>query len=341
MKERVFSGIQPTGKLHIGNYLGAMSTWVREQDNYDGIYCVVDLHSLTVPEVVNPQELNRKIWNMVAIFLAAGIDPKKSSIFIQSMVPEHSQLAWILNCVTPTGWLNRMTQFKSKSENKKVVGTGLYTYPTLMAADILLYDTAKVPVGEDQKQHIEITRDIAVRFNEMFGNTFVLPEPIINKAGARIMGLDDPMQKMSKSVGEVKMYHSIGVVDEPDQIVRAIKRAQTDMGPVVKYDEAEAGVKNLLNIYQATTRKSAQETKEIFEGKGYGFLKKEVTDAVLECLRPVRERYAELLNNKDYLREVVSEGAARAHEIAHKKLLRVHEALGINFPEIANHSKAK
>lgn len=330
-KDRVFSGIQPTGKLHIGNYVGAMSTWVREQDNYDGIYCVVDLHALTVPENVNPKQLNKKIWDMVAIYIAAGIDPEKSDIFIQSMVPEHSELAWLLNCVTPMGWLNRMTQFKSKSENKQNVGAGLYTYPTLMAADILLYDAKKVPVGEDQKQHIEITRDIAERFNNIFGKTFTLPEPIIGKAGARIMGLDDPTQKMSKSVGEINLYHSIGIVDDPTIIARAIKRAKTDLGSVVNYDEASPGIRNLLNIYQATTQKSDSATKQFFEGKGYGFLKNEVSEAVLAHLKPVRERYLDLLNNRDYLQRIVNKGAEKAGCIAEKKITQVREALGINF----------
>ena len=330
-KIRVFSGIQPTGKLHVGNYTGALSTWVAQQDNFEGIYCVVDLHALTIPENVVPAKLNEKVWKAVSIYLAAGLDPKKSDIFIQSMVPEHSELAWILNCVTPMGWLNRMTQFKAKSANRENVGTGLFTYPTLMAADILLYDAEKVPAGDDQKQHIELTRDIAERFNTMFGKVFTIPEPMIGKAGARIMGLDDPSKKMSKSVGEVTLYHSIGIVDEPDLIAKSIKKAKTDLGPVVVYDTAGEGVRNLLNIYQAVTKETDDQVKEKFEGKGYGFLKKEVTEAVCEVLAPVRQRYLALMEDRAYLKSVVNKGAEHAHLLASKKVSQVRDALGISF----------
>ena len=330
-KTRVFSGIQPTGKIHIGNYTGALSTWVKEQDQFEGLYCVVDLHALTIPENVNPKILNKKIWEAVAIYLAAGLDPDKSDIFIQSMVPAHSELAWILNCVTPMGWLNRMTQFKDKMSRQQTVGTGLYTYPTLMAADILLYDAEKVPVGEDQKQHIEITRDIAIRFNKMFGDTFILPEPLINESGARIMGLDDPTMKMSKSLGEQVAGHSIGIVDDPDVIAKAIKRAKTDLGSIVDYDTAGPGVKNLLDIYQSVTKKTPEEIRSELNGKGYGQLKNTVTEAVLETLRPIRTQYLALLNDLAYLQSVVDKGAARASIIAEKKIIQVREALGINF----------
>jgi len=340
-KIRVFSGIQPTGKLHIGNYTGALSTWVKEQDKFKGIYCVVDLHALTVPEAVDPVKLNQKIWEAVAIYLAAGLDPDKSDIFIQSMVPAHSELAWILNCVTPMGWLNRMTQFKDKMARQQTVGTGLFTYPTLMAADILLYDTEKVPVGEDQKQHIEITRDIATRFNNMFGETFVLPEPLINKSGARIMGLDDPSMKMSKSLGETVPGHSIGVVDEPDVIVKAIKRAKTDLGTAVDYDNAGPGVKNLLDIYQAVTKKSDDEVRAELNGKGYGQLKSAVADAVLAVLDPIRTKYLALLQDKAYLQEVVNKGAANAAALADRKIVQVRERMGINFKDSPQDIKKK
>ncbi|MDD3028852.1 MAG: tryptophan--tRNA ligase [Alphaproteobacteria bacterium] len=330
-KPRVFSGVQPSGKLHIGNYIGALSVWAKEQDTFDGLFCVVDLHALTVPEAINPSVLNQKIWETVAIYLASGLDPKKSSIFVQSTVHEHAELAWILTCVTPLGWLERMTQFKTKASARETVGSGLLCYPALMAADILLYDTKLVPVGEDQRQHIELTRDVAIRFNNMFGPVFSLPEAMIRKVGARIMGLDDPNAKMSKSIGEIKVGHSIGVIDPPNVIAKAIKSAVTDSGSTIDTDNAAGGVRTLLTIYQAVSNASDDEMHARFNGKGYGFLKSQVIEAVCEGLRPVREETQRLMADKTYLKSVIDQGSEIASGIAEEKMALVRNALGIDF----------
>ena len=326
MKKRVFSGIQPTGDIHIGNYLGATRHWAARQDEYDNIFCIVDLHAITVPQ--DPKELKAKIREVTGLLLAVGIDTERSIVFTQSHVPAHSELAWILNCFTPMGWMQRMTQFKEKSEKQKEsVSTGLFDYPALMAADILLYDTDEVPVGEDQKQHVELTRDIAQRFNNIYGDTFVLPEPVIPDIGARIMGLDDPEKKMSKS--EPGSNHAINLLDSPDVITAKIKRAATDSMRDIVFDENRPGVFNLLTIYELFTEKSRDEIVGHFEGKGYADLKKELAEVIIEGLAPVQKRYAELTEDPGYIDSLMAEGAERARPMAEKTLKRVHEKIGL------------
>jgi tryptophanyl-tRNA synthetase len=328
-KQRVFSGIQPTGKLHIGNYIGAISLWVESQQRYDSLFCVVDLHALTLPEAVQPAELRRKTREVAALYLACGIDPARSTIFIQSQVPAHAELAWLLNCVTPVGWLERMTQYKVKSSQLESVGTGLLDYPVLQAADILLYDTDLVPVGEDQKQHVELARDIAGRFNRLFGAALVLPEPLIRTSGARIMGLDDPSAKMSKSRGAQVPGHAIGLADPPDVIRSAIMRAVTDSGQETRFAQASPGVRNLLVIYEVLSGQDREAVEARFAGKGYGVLKREVADLVIAALEPIRCRYQQLLAAPDYIEQVLSDGAARARVRAQATLARVHECTGV------------
>ncbi len=323
--------MQPTGKIHIGNYIGALSVWAREQDRFDGIFCVVNLHALTVPDSIDPAALHEKTLETAAIYLASGIDPKKSCIYIQSTVAEHAELSWILTCLAPLGWLERMTQYKAKSALKETVGAGLLSYPILMAADILLYDAQLVPVGHDQKQHVEFTRDLASRFNNRFGPVFTLPEPMIRKVGARIMGLDDPDQKMSKSIGEMKAGHSIGIMDHPDVIKKAVKSAVTDSGREVDFDNAGKGVRNLLTIYQAVTNCTDDQLRSHFADKGYGFLKSEIIEAVREALHPVREETLRLLQERSYLEKIVAEGAEKVRVSAREKMRAVKEAVGINF----------
>jgi tryptophanyl-tRNA synthetase len=328
--KRVFSGVQPTGKLHLGNYIGALSVWAANQDMYHNVFCVADLHAITVPDAIDPVKLREKTREVAGLFLASGIDPKKSIVFVQSHVHEHAEMAWLLACVTPVGWLYRMTQFKEKSKNSESVGTGLLEYPVLQAADILLYDTDLVPVGEDQKQHIEISRDIAQRFNNLFGEVLVLPEPLIRASGARIMGLDDPEAKMSKSTGEIKKGHSIGLLDAPDEIRRAIARATTDSGNEALFDSAKSGVRNLLTLYEVLSGESRATIEERFHGKGYGTLKKQVGELAVEKLRPVREKYTELRADPAYLDTVLADGAERARAVAQKTLQRVKEKMGLD-----------
>jgi tryptophanyl-tRNA synthetase len=328
-RKRVFSGIQPTGKLHIGNYIGAISQWVAQQAAFDNIFCIVDLHALTIPEAVDPAELRRKTREVAAIYLAAGIDPAQSAIFIQSHVPVHAELTWILNCVTPVGWLERMTQYKTKAVQLESIGTGLLDYPVLQAADILLYDTDLVPVGEDQKQHIELARDIAQRFNRLFGPAFVLPEPQIRASGARIMGLDDPTAKMSKSLGAQHAGHAIGLTDPPAVIRDAIMRAVTDSGREVRFAHASPGVQNLLLIYEILSGQSRAAVEAHFAGQGYGALKREVADLVIAALTPLRERYAQVLADPGYLEQVLRDGAERVRPIADATLNRVKELTGL------------
>jgi tryptophanyl-tRNA synthetase len=329
VKQRVFSGVQPTGKLHLGNYMGAIRQWADNQDAYDNIFCVVDLHAITIPEAIDPKQFRAKNLEVAALYIACGIDPAQSTIFLQSHVPEHSELAWLLNCVTPLGWLYRMTQFKAKSGNSESVGTGLLDYPVLMAADILLYDTRKVPVGEDQKQHIEFARDLAQRVNTMFpGANLVIPDPMIPPAGARVMGLDDPTQKMSKSVAETKKGHAIGLLDGASAIKKAIMGAQTDSGNEARFDHAGPGVRNLLDLYQVLSRRSREEIEADFHGQGYGKLKKALLEQVLATLEPVQSRYAELTQAPDYLDDILRQGAERARSIAAVTLARLREAMG-------------
>lgn len=328
-RKRVFSGVQPTGQIHIGNYVGALSLWVEKQDLYDNIFCIVDLHSLTIPEEIKPEYLRKKVKEVAAIYLASGIDPDKSTIFVQSQVPQHAELTWLLNCVTPMGWLERMTQFKSKSEKLETVGTGLFDYPVLMAADILLYKTDFVPVGEDQKQHIEITRDIAQRFNNLYGDVFKIPEELIRESGARIMGFDDPESKMSKSTGEIKKRHSIGLLDPADKIKDTIMKATTDSNREFRFDYASPGVKNMLVLYEILTGKTRKEIEEHFEDSNYGTLKKELVEVVIATLKPIQSKYEEIIKEESYLSSILKTGKERAAEIAEDTLDAVKESMGL------------
>jgi tryptophanyl-tRNA synthetase len=327
-KVRVFSGVQPSGELHLGNYLGAIRRWVPEQDAKENFFCVVDMHAITVPQ--DPQELHRKTRELAALYIASGLDPQKSTIFVQSQVKAHAELCWILNCVTPLGWLERMTQYKSKAEQQESVLTGLLDYPVLMAADILLYDADEVPVGEDQKQHVELTRDIAQRFNRIFGETFVVPEPEIAQTGARIMGFDDPTHKMSKSQAHIP-GHAVRLTDSPDDIRRTLKRAVTDTGREIVFSDApeKAGVNNMLEIYQLLTGQTRTEVEAHFAtSKGYGALKGEVAEVIIEALRPVRERYQQLISDAAELDRILDDGAQRANAVAGPKVDEVKRRVG-------------
>lgn len=323
--KRVFSGIQPTGNLHIGNYLGALRNWVKIQYDYESIFCIVDMHAITVYQ--KPDELKAKIREIAGIFLAAGIDPKHSSMIVQSAVPAHAELAWMLTCVTPIGWLYRMTQFKAKAEAQETVGDGLLQYPVLMAADILLYNAHVVPVGDDQAQHLELTRDIAQRFNSLYEETFVMPETHLPMVGARIMGLDDPEKKMSKSA--TGAGHSIGLLDEPSMIRKKIMRATTDSNPHVDFDTMGPGVANLLTIYQAFTDVSDAEMRSKFAGMRYGDLKKTVAEAVAASLEPFQKRYREIAADPAYLDNILAEGAARVSPIANSTVELVKSRMGL------------
>ena len=326
MKKRVFSGIAPTGNIHIGNYLGAMRHWAAKQDDYDNIFCIVDLHAITVPQ--NPKLLKAKTREATGLVLASGIDPGRSILFVQSHVSAHAELAWILNCFIPMGWMQRMTQFKEKSQEQKgQVSTGLFDYPALMAADILLYNTDVVPVGDDQKQHVELARDAAQRFNSIYGETFKLPEPVIPEVGARIMGLDDPTKKMSKS--ETAPGHAINLLDTPDVIMKKLSRATTDSQKDIVFDENRPGVYNMLVIYELFTGKSRKEIEAHFAGQGYAALKKELGEAVVEGLRPLQERYRELTADPTYIDSLLKEGADRARPMAEKTLALVKERVGL------------
>jgi len=327
MKKRVFSGIQSTGNTHIGNYLGATRRWAAEQDKYDNIFCVVDLHAITVPQ--DPKVLKAKTREVTGLLLAAGIDPQRSILFVQSHVHEHSELAWILNCFIPMGWMQRMTQYKEKASKQKgeQVSVGLFDYPALMAADILLYRTDVVPVGEDQKQHVELARDAAQRFNNIYGETFVLPEPKIGEIGARIMGLDDPTKKMSKS--DEGPNHAIALLDPPDVIRKKIMRATTDSNATVVFDENRPGIYNLLTIYQIFTGKEKKEVEAQFDGKGYGDFKKALAEVVIEGLRPLQERHNKVMSEKGYLDSILAEGAAKARPLAQKMLAEVKKKVGL------------
>jgi len=326
MKKRVFSGIKPSGSPQLGNYLGAIRRWAAEQDMYDNIFCIVDLHAITV--YVEPAELRRNIREVTGLLIASGIDPERSILFQQSHVHEHSELAWLLNCYIPMGWMQRMTQFKEKaSEQREQVSVGVFDYPALMAADILLYNTNSVPVGEDQKQHVELTRDVAQRFNSIYGETFVVPEPIIAEVGARIMGLEDPTKKMSKSEGNEGQ--SIGMLETPDVIRKKIMRATTDSLREIRFDEARPGIYNLLSIYQSFTGMPEKNIEEKFEGKGYGDLKKELAEMVIEGLRPVQQRYNEITAEPGHIDALLKEGAEKARPMAEKKLAEVQIKIGL------------
>jgi tryptophanyl-tRNA synthetase len=324
MKKRILSGAQPTGELHLGNYLGALKNWVALQDEYECFYCIVNLHAITLPQ--NPSELKRKTLDLAKVYLASGIDVEKSSIFIQSDVSEHAELAWVLSCVARMGELERMTQFKDKSSGKgEKVGVGLFTYPILMAADILLYQADLVPVGQDQKQHLELTRDIATRFNRDFGETFVIPEPFIPPVGAKIQSLQDASKKMSKS--DENPNGAIFLLDSPDVITKKIKRAVTDSGTEIKFDESRPAINNLLSIYQLMTGKTAQECEEHFFGKGYGHFKTELAEVVVEFLRPFQERVNQFTEAD--LEAILKQGADKAREVASDTLQKVYRNVGL------------
>lgn len=324
-KQMIFSGIQPTGVPTLGNYIGALRNWTTLQDEYDCIYCIVDEHSLTVRQ--DPAALRKQILSSYALILACGIDPKKSIAYIQSHVPAHAQLSWILSCYTQFGELSRMTQFKDKSaKHPDNINAGLFTYPVLMAADILLYQTDLVPVGSDQKQHLEIARDIAVRFNNLYGNVFVVPEPYIPKTGARIMSLADPSKKMSKSDENANGF--ISILDKPEVIVKKFKRAVTDSDTVVRYAEGKEGINNLMTIYSAVTGTSMDAIEREFEGKGYGYFKEQVGNAVAETLAPIQKEYDRLLADKAYLEACYQEGAAQANRLAMRTLRKVYKKVG-------------
>jgi len=325
MKPRVFSGVQPSGNLHIGNYLGALKNWVRLQHDYECIYCIVDLHAITIYQP--PEQLSAKIRETAALFLASGIDPKVSTIIVQSSVPAHAELAWMLTCVTPMGWLSRMTQFKAKAEKQETVGDGLFQYPVLMAADILLYQAAIVPVGDDQAQHLELTRDIAQRFNSLYGETFVVPETKLPAVGARVMGLDDPLKKMSKS--EPGSGHAVALLDPPDLIRKKIMRATTDSRPAVDFSALGPGVENLLNIFQAFSEWPEEKMQAHFSGMRYGELKKQVADMVISHLEPLQARYREITAEPGYLDDILQEGAERVSPIANATIELVKRRMGL------------
>ncbi|MDP4151936.1 MAG: tryptophan--tRNA ligase [Bacillota bacterium] len=327
-KKTVFSGIQPSGKITLGNYLGAVKNWVSMQDEYNCIFSVVDMHAITVRQ--NPADLRRQTLELYAQLISCGIDPVNNDntlLFIQSHVPQHAELSWILNCYTMFGELSRMTQFKDKSaKNADNINAGLFTYPVLMASDILLYQTDAVPVGEDQKQHVEICRDVATRFNGVYGDVFKIPEPIIPKVGARIMSLAEPERKMSKSDSNENAF--ILLMDKPDVIARKFKRAVTDSDTQVIYKEGKLGINNLMTIYSIATGKNFQEIEAEFDGKGYGEFKSSVGEAVVEMLRPLREKTEDLLKNKDYLESLYKESARKASWIAQKTLSKVQRKIG-------------
>ncbi|MFO7678774.1 MAG: tryptophan--tRNA ligase [Chloroflexota bacterium] len=332
-KKRVFSGIQPTGNIHLGNYLGAVKNWVAKQEEKTNYFCIVDLHSLTVPQ--DPQNLRFQTRSMAAMLLACGLDPQKSTIFIQSHVPAHAEGCWLLNCITPLGWLQRMTQYKDKAARQESVLTGLLDYPVLMAGDIIFYDADEVPVGEDQKQHVELARDIAQRFNSLYETEFfAIPQPVIPEVGARVMGLDDPAVKMSKSLAD-KRGHAIRLLDDPQEIMRSFKRAVTDSGTEIVFsdDPQKAGVNNLLTIYKAVTGKSREAVLADFaSARGYGDLKVGVAEVVIEMLAPIQERYNGLMQDPAELDRLLAIGAEQAAAVAQPKVNQMKEMMGLVLP---------
>lgn len=326
-KQIILSGIQPTGNLTLGNYLGALNNWVKMQEQYECFYMLADLHTLTVRN--NPETLRQNTLNLIALYIAAGLDPAKNTLFIQSHVDAHAKLGWILNCYTYMGELARMTQFKDKSEkHADNINAGLFTYPVLMAADILLYKSNLVPVGEDQRQHLEIARDIAQRFNNIYGETFVVPEPYIKTTGARIMGLQNPENKMSKS--STNQNDVIFITDSPDEIMKKVKKSVTDSENIVRYDiENKPGISNLITIYEAITGNKKEEIEKEFEGIGYGKFKEAVGQVIIDKVEPVQKRYNELLNDKTYLRRIFEDGDKKAEIVANKTVTEVSEKIGL------------
>jgi tryptophanyl-tRNA synthetase len=329
----VLSGITATGRLHIGNYIGAISLWADHQCQYENFLFVADLHALTIPEIIVGDSLRSRAEEIIALYIACGIDPDRSALFVQSDVPEHAQLGWLMTCVTPVSWLERSTQFKTKGKIADVdagVGAGLLCYPALQAADILLYDADYVPVGEDQQQHVEMTRDIARRFNALFGDTFKVPGVLGRGSGSRIMGLDDPTAKMSKSVAARQPGHAVALLDPPDQARKAIMRAVTDSSPAVSFDASLApGVDNLLTIFECLTGTTRAHSRERFDGTGYGALKGAVADVVVDRLTGIQARYREITDDRARLARLLSDGAERARAIAERKLAQAYRACGL------------
>jgi len=324
MKKRIFSGAQPTGSLHLGNYLGALRNWVALQEGHESFFCIVNLHAITVPQ--DSATLRQKTLDLARIYIAAGIDPQESTVFVQSDVKEHAELAWVLSCIARMGELERMTQFKDKSGGKgERVGVGLFTYPVLMASDILLYKTDLVPVGQDQKQHLELTRDLAERFNRDFGDTFVVPEPYIPPIGAKIQSLAEPEKKMSKS--DENANGSIFLLDDPDTITKKIKRAVTDSGTAITFDDSRPAITNLLTIYHLISGKTKEQCEAHFEGKGYGDFKSELAEAVVEFLRPFQERVRSVSDSD--LQNILENGAAKARSVAAATLAETYAKLGL------------
>ena len=327
-RPRVLSGIQPDFGLHLGTYLGALRNWVRDQDQYENYFCIVDLHALT--QHPDPDQLRSLTLELAAMYIACGLDPARCEIFVQSHVPAHAQLCWILETLTPMGWLDRMTQFKARSQaqGRERINTGVFTYPVLMAADILLYDADFVPVGEDQRQHIDLCRDLAQRLNSQRGDVLKVPAPLISTVGARVMGLDTPEEKMSKSIARDRPGHAVMLLDPPDTVRKKIARATTDTEPAVQ-PPVGPGVANLLEIYAALTGIGTDAALHEFEGKTYGGLKSAVADAIVDALAPIQHRYAELRHDEANLYRVLAESAARVHLVADATLHRVQQAVGL------------
>jgi tryptophanyl-tRNA synthetase len=324
-KKTIYSGIQPSGFITLGNYLGAINNWTRLQDEYNCLYGIMDLHAITVRQ--DPAALRKSTRDVLMQYIAAGLDPEKNIIYIQSHVQQHAELGWILGCFTYMGELNRMTQFKDKStKHADNINAGLYTYPVLMAADILLYQTDLVPVGEDQKQHVEITRDIATRMNGIYNGLFKVPEPYIAKSGARIMALQEPTKKMSKS--DENKNNTIALLDEPNVIINKFKRAMTDSGNEIRYGEDKPGISNLLDIYCAVSGKTIKDAEKEFEGMGYGDFKLAVGETVADQLKPIQKKYQELSEDKEYIDNIIKTNADKARYLAEKTLRKVHKKIG-------------
>lgn len=332
-RRRVFSGIQPSGEVQLGNYLGAIKGWVDGQEEKVNFFCLVDLHAITVYQ--DPEELRKQTRSLAAVLFAAGLHPDKSTVFVQSHVTAHAESCWVLNCVTPMGWLERMTQFKDKSSRQESVSAGLFDYPVLMAGDILLYDSHEVPVGDDQRQHVELARDIAIRFNRIYGETFVVPEPMIPEIGARVMGMNDPTVKMSKSYAHIR-GHAVRMLDEPKEIERTIKRAVTDSGSEIEFSEEpeKAGVNNLLGIYKVITDKSQDEVISDFaDARGYGDLKSRVAEVVIDALAPIQQRYSEFMDDPAELDRMLARGAESAAAVATPKMDEIKQRVGFTLPQ--------
>jgi len=328
MKPKVFSGVQPTGNIHLGNYIGALRQFVDLQEDMECVYCIVDMHSITVPQ--DPEQLKKTTLDVAALYMAVGLDPKKSIIFVQSTVPQHAELSWILTCNSYMGELSRMTQFKDKSKGSESAPTGLFTYPLLMASDILLYDANFVPVGNDQKQHIELTRDLATRFNNKYGDTFVIPDYKGMEVGARIMALDDPTKKMSKSAENI--HSRISLLDEPGKVKKSIMKSTTDSEGVIRFDVKEKpGISNLLTVYSVFSGKKIEEIVNEYEGSGYGQFKKDLVEIVNNHLAPIQEKYNEIRNSEELIK-ILKDGGERAGIIAENTMKRVRDKVGfINF----------